>query len=242
MLDSLIGENGHLRWGRAGPLHSIAEDPRQTDLVKNWRELTQIHGDYLHILAERVTALAQETNADERALKAAQLVDDAEGFGKEAQRQIKAKIEAMHTAAASLAERMQAPGDALPPEDARRVATFFASLDQNGRDAFLRKAERAGDHKALRAVADDLLLPYVALEVRPAELRETAGRVRLPNAAGVRAAHLAMIERAERNARTIEEQVARVVHAAGSAVDRDKLNLLRRAARTARPAPPTSPS
>jgi hypothetical protein len=232
LVDSMLDAGGNLRWGRSGPLPSIAEDDRQPELVKGWRELTVVYGAFLHDLTDRVAQLAREPSPDERALKAAKLIDDAEAFAAEAARQSQIKIAAMRAAVAGLEERMKAPGGRLPPEAAARLAGFFHGLDAHARAAFLRRAEREGDHGALYAIGDDPLTPYAAPEISSAEMRAVASKIRFPRAAAMAAAYSQLAERAEANIRKIGEAVRAAVQTASAAVDAGKLQLLRRARAT----------
>jgi hypothetical protein len=125
---------------------------------------------------------------------------------------------------------LREPGDDLPPELSRRLADHYYRLDERGRAEFLRRAQQAGDHRALRAVATDELTAYVAPQLDRAALVDTAGRMRSPRIDAMEKAYAALADRFHANIARIQEAAAAAAVAAAG-VDASKLALVRRAAR-----------
>lgn len=210
-----------------GPLLGIPADPRQPPPVREAAAVIAQAGPWLAELANSSIAVVSVLNPKDRAEAFIGFEDEAAATGhfyvaklKDLAAQLKVESERMRVLA-------RTPGEELPADLVREVRAFFFGLDDAGRDAFLREAERRRDAKALRAIAGSALLPYRAPKVTPDDLLETAGRIQFPNATVLARAYAKIAERLTKAADTIGARTTESLRRAAQHVDHDTVANMR---------------
>jgi hypothetical protein len=222
-------ERGEPRFATSGQLLSLPDDPSLPPLLKQVIGVTAEAGPWLRELPVRVMALANMANADDRVLAYDDLEKEIEVKTASYLASMKQQVVALSATAGKLMTATLESGDELPAGKAREVCEYYFSLDDAGRDAFLRQAERRRDWRVLRAIATNNLVAYRAPKLDTDELLNTAGRIHYPNASILARCYSRIAERLEKNAATVRNQTWRALDDAKKFVDQERLAIVRRA-------------
>ena len=237
VVDSLLdAETGRIHFANVGGLLTLPPDDRHPPLVRETVELLHEVGTWCAGLASRAGAIAALPVADDRALQAGKLLNEIDSNTSRFGAAIKAKSAMMRSTVENLTAAMRSEeGGDLAPEVARRLADHFLSLGEGDRAAFVRRAEQAGNAAAIRAVANDALVPFVAPQLGRNALLDRAGRARHPGVAAMCDSYAQLAGRVDRNLARISETVAKAAAMAAQNTDAQKLALVRASMRAGRP-------